>query len=188
MTLGESLLSAWRFAAKAAKGALDSKKEERIKETKESPEQLATKKFNEIFKGIFGNNNISSPETHKMEIQKEGWISWILEASYNPKNGYKSMAIRWGKWEEASRYHLSYDSWKFTLSSGGDINNFNETVKNLTGKEVLDNILPKFEKRLNEAKALESTRRKKAIGDAGKLAYQEDQNDANKLLDDWDQA
>ena len=90
------------------------------------------------------------------------------------------MQIEWG-WKKPSMYRLEYKSGNFTLSTTEGENW--KKIKNLTEEELLNNVLPKFEKRLNEAKNLQRQKRQKSINDAGKYAYEEDQNDANKLLE-----
>ena len=46
--------------------------------------------------------------------------------------------------------------------------------------------MPNFERRLNEWKMLQSQQRQKAIEDANQYAYKQDQQDADKLLqENW---
>ena len=90
------------------------------------------------------------------------------------------MQIEWG-WKKPSMYRLDYESGNFTLSTTEGENW--KKIKNLTEEELLNNVLPKFEKRLNEAKNLQRQERQKSINNAGKYAYEKDQNDADKLLE-----
>jgi hypothetical protein len=55
-------------------------------------------------------------------------------------------------------------------------------VDNLTPEELLNDILPNFEKRLNEAEAQKKQDRRDALDNASKYAQKQDQQEADDLL------
>ena len=154
----------------------------------------ADKKFNEIFNEIFNNGHNLAVGAKYFSIYKDNGQAWVIEAYI--VNGKKTLKITWWNWNNnaikdmpGSSYILTREWWKYSLKSGRD-SDFSKgsemwpnNLKNLTEKELLNNVLPKFEKRLNEAKNRQRQERQKSINNAGKYAYEKDQNDTDKLLE-----
>lgn len=162
---------------------------EMLDSQQESQEQLANQKFDEIFNKIYGNQPSNTISENGLAIQKDGDIKWELLAFNNPYIWLQIITISW-YWENGnvpSNYRLERENWKFKLETTvweEDVKK--NVIDNITPEELLNNFLPKIEKRLNEWVELKKQQRQKAIEDANQYAYQQDQQDANKLLqENW---
>jgi len=162
---------------------------ETLDSQQESQEQLANQKFDEIFNKIYGNQPSNAMSENGLAIQKDGDIKWELWAFNNSNIWLQKITISWfwANGNEPSNYTLKRENWKFELETtvweGGVKKN---VIDNITPEELLNNFLPKFEKRLNEWEELKKQQRQKAIEDANQYAYQQDQQDADRLLqENW---
>lgn len=170
---------------------------ESVDTPQESQEQLAAQKYDEIINKIFEiwkHHDGSSYTTLDLK-RADGALWWMGVADDWYWN--KSLEIMWTahNWKPDSLYCLSKEWEKYSLTSGAvpkwipedenmsitDAANKN-TIDNVSSEELLNKILPNFEKRLNEWKMLQSQQRQKALEDADQYAYQQDQQDAYKLL------
>lgn len=145
-------------------------------------EQLANQKFDEIFNKIYGTSSLQElGEGNVYEIQKNWNIPWILYAFNNPNTWFQKIIIQW-LWEgdNNSGYILIRQYWKYKLETYTNGCNGGPEVDNLTPEELLNDILPNFEKRLKEWKLVEVHQRQRTIEDANQYAYQY-QQDANRL-------
>lgn len=119
--------------------------------------------------------------TRYMPVVKEDGHRWKLSATKH-SDGDFNIQIFW-KWDKFSMYQLRYtkktDSFSLNTFGGGK---GIEKRENLSGDELLKNVLPNFEKRLNHAEQQKIQERKKSLNDASKLAYEEDNNDADRLF------
>lgn len=158
-----------------------------------SQEQLANQKFDEIFNKVFDIWNSFEDKFSKyssINLNREDGTSWWIQVSEDIKTWDKSIEIFWYEHEDkpGSIYMLSREWWKYSLVSGFDKKDFEDdirernTVNNLTSQELLNNILPNFERRLNEWETLKAQERQHAIENANQYVYQQDLQDADRLL------
>ena len=129
-----------------------------------SQELLASQKFDEIFNKIWGVLSYKNDKGEKIII------------GTSSSNSEKIISIeKNGK----ITYRLDNQNGKFTLNYWPNLEN---VIEDVTSDELLNNILPNFEKRLNEWETLRAQERQKALEDSNQYAYQQDQQDADRLL------
>lgn len=161
---------------------------EKVDYNQDIQEKQANEKFEEIFNKIYGNQPSNEIQANDLAIQKDG-DKWSLMAFNNPNIWLQKITISWF-WEngnEPSHYTLERNNWKFKLETNVWERGVKENViDNITPEELLNNFLPKIEKRLNEWVELKKQQRLKAIEDANQYAYQQDQQNADRLLqENW---
>ena len=96
--------------------------------------------------------------------------------------GEDEMRIRITKYDPFMGYALRKDikSWEFQLRTYH--NDINDTIENLSPEQILNEILPNFEKRLNEAENYKKQEINKKIKEASKYAEAQEQKEADDLL------
>ena len=136
-------------------------------ETNENTEEnRALNKYREIYHRIWDALKYNSTNGEEMIILK---IENKEDTSINiVKN-----------WNTTYKLKCSKQNGHFTLYYWQRLENI---VEDVTPEELLDKILPNFEKRLNEWETLKAQERQRSIEDANQYAYQQDQQDANRLL------
>ena len=139
---------------------VDSQQESPIKISK----QYAIDRFNAIF------YNIKKIKSYK-NFKGEEIIIW----TYNSPD-FKTMNIeKNGK----VTYRLELEKGQFKLKYWP---NLSKVVYNITPEELVNDILPNFEKRLIEANEYQKQKRQRAVRDGNQYAYEQDQQDAYWLL------
>lgn len=141
----------------------------------------------DIFDKIWKNGKMVKKDkestSRSMPIVKEDGHRWVLRATRLTDWSY-NMMIHW-RWNNSSMYQLRYtkktDSFSLNTFGGGK---GIEKRENLSADELLKNVLPNFEKRLNQAEQQKIQERKKSLNDASKLAYEEDKKDADRLFEE----
>jgi len=161
-------------------------------EKKSEQEKLAIHSFNELYNKI-SSRLVKYTDENGVDVDITFfWVGWETKFDNNDVYNYNS----WSEWQGIcierhktpdinTRYSLikmnngtfyldTDDSWKHTR------------IDNLTPEELFNNILPNFEKRLNEGEMLRVQKRQRALEDANQYAYQQDQQDADRLLqENW---
>ena len=162
---------------------------EHIDSQQGAQEQLALQKFDEIFNRLHGNTSLNEEKfwENALEIEKDWGVKWWIMSYYNPNSWYQEISISWD-WEgnNHSTYGLIKQNWKFRLETSVWENHDKKVIDNITPEELINKILPNFEKRINEGEIMRAQSRQKALEDANQYAYQQDQQDADRLLqENW---
>lgn len=132
-------------------------------------------KFDKIFNEIWGGESYKNQKGEKIRLRAAAGPFWDSKFICIEKQGEPSYRLVCRKWQ----FELNYwHQWEWEPVG---------TVRQLTPTEVINEVLPRFEKRLQEAKKIKERDRKKSLNDAGKYAYQKDQSEAEQLIDnsDW---
>ena len=161
------------------------KLKDKVKETKDkltkSPEELASQKFDEIFDeinkngigSVIGVGSSISVDGFSIETSDKDWVKYITI--------YKDAGVDKNGYHMTTEYSLSKS--KFTwfslkISDG----NMTRDITDITPQELINEVLPKFQKRLNEAKILKAQERQRAFKEVSGYAQAQDQKEADDLL------
>lgn len=157
---------------------LDDKNSKKLESNKErrndkQKEQLATKKFNEIYDRI---NKIS-----KWDVYRYNDGNTTIDISITEDEVQQIIFIDKQESEQTTTYELKRTkTWNYQLH--GIENNKRNTIDDLTSDELLDDILPLIENRIEEAENHQKQERINKIKKANLLAQAQDQKDADDLL------
>lgn len=148
-------------------------------------EQLASQKFNEIFDRISKICKENTPRDRNTSSDNEPFRyndgSTIIDLSVTDDDEQQEIYIDKHDWDHTSTYMLKkIKTWEFQLS--GLDNNKRNTVNNLTPEELLNDILPIIEKRIDEAENYQKQKRINKIKKANLLIQSQDEKEADNLL------
>lgn len=157
---------------------LDNKHSKKLESNKENgndrqKEQLATQKFNEICDRI---NKIS-----KWDVYRYNDGNTTIDISVTEDEVQEIIFIDKQDSEQTTTYELKRTkTWNYQLH--GIENNKRNTIDDLTTDELLDDILPLIENRIEDAENHQKQERINKIKKANLLAQSQDQKDADDLL------
>lgn len=164
-------------------------------------EQLASKKFNDIYNDIMGKESepnhfgLYDNRQKELNIKNEKGEPGKLKAI--SENETKILEINWFKvdsnWKSnKSVYRLScrgfWRDLRFSLTTKDFWEGKSTSINNLTEWELIDHILPNFQNRLKNARALEEKEKQEAQQNRAKLIQEKNnlaQNEIRERADEW---
>lgn len=186
--LGPTWVGLMHYGIKKGKEKLG--KSENVKNKTESLENEALQRFDEIFDKISEIGD-ESPSVNGFDGVERSYTyenhDIKITISSSGSNFWKYISIKKDSWDQVTFYFLSKQWWKFGLAAP------NLHIDNLTPEELINDVLPNFENRLDEAykdkdQSIERERqeRDEQIKMAWSYAQVQDQKKADDLLKSLD--